>query len=32
MVYQGEAEAEGRDELGDWDWRVHTAVYKTDDQ
>ena len=20
----------GRDKLGDWDWQIHTTVYKTD--
>ena len=23
---------EGRDELGDWDWHIHSAIYKTDNQ
>ena len=22
----------GRDRLGDWDWHVHTAIFKTDNQ
>ena len=21
----------GRDELGDWDWHIHTTMYKIDD-
>ena len=21
---------EGRDKLGDWDWHIHTTIYKTD--
>ena len=28
MVTKGERES--RDKLGDWDWHVHTTIYKTD--
>ena len=28
MVTKGESR--GKDKLGDWDWHIHTAMYKTD--
>ena len=28
MVTRGKAR--GRDKLGDWDWHIHTTIYKTD--
>ena len=31
MVYQGE-KGRGRDKSGNWDWHIHTTIYKIDNQ
>ena len=28
MVTNGESGGGGRDKLGDWDWHIHTVIYK----
>ena len=30
MVTKGGKQGWGRDKLGDWDWQIHTTIYKID--
>ena len=32
MVTKGETLWTVRDKLGDWDWHIHTTMYRTDNQ
>ena len=30
LVTREESGGRGRDKLGDWDWHIHTTIYKID--